>query len=402
MPYFIYDENPYLVVTDDGNLVWVIDAYTTSNYYPYSQKTTINDKEINYIRNSVKVLIDAYDGTTKFYITDRSDPIIMAYRKAYDGLFVDLEQEIPEDISKHFVYPEYLYNIQSNMLKRYHNIQADVLYRTDDVWEYSTYSTGNTSESSITPIQSYFTLVKTVDNNEPVLGLVMPYTIAGKQNITSYLVGTYENGQPKMELYIFPDDSNVLGLLQLDTQIEQNEAIRKQIASLNVTGTKLTKKITVVPVNDKLLYVEAIYQQYINEEDALPTLKKIVVASGNKVAIGDNIESALINLVSQNAIDIEIQNTEDIEGLIELIIKANHNLEQSTSNGDWEMVGKDMEKLQDLINKLEEVYVEEQERQEEFEENNSVNDSDKNEDDEKDNELNNNSQDEVLEDSKVI
>lgn len=373
MPYLVYDENPYLVVTDNGDLVWVLDAYTTSNYYPYSQKTTINNEEINYIRNSVKVLIDAYDGTTKFYITDRSDPIIMAYRKAYDGLFVDLEEEISEEISKHFVYPEYLYNIQSNMLKRYHNIQADVLYRTDDVWDYSTYSTGNTSESSISPIQSYYTLVKTVNSNEPVLALVMPYTIAGKQNITSYLVGTYENGQPKMELYIFPDDSNVLGLLQLDTQIEQNEAIRKEISSLNVTGTKLTKKITVVPVNDKLLYVEAIYQQYINEEDALPTLKKIVVASGNKVAIGDNIESALINLVSQNAIDIEIQNTEDIEGLIELIIKANHNLEQSTSNGDWEMVGKDMEKLQELINKLEEVYVEEQEKQEEFEEDNSEN-----------------------------
>ena len=117
--------------------------------------------------------------------------------------------------------------------------------------------------------------------------------------------------------------------------------------------------MVVVPVDDKLLYVEAIYQQYINEESALPTLKKIVVASGNKVAIGDNLKSAINNLVSQNAIGIEIQNTEDVEGLIELIIKANNNLEQSTSNGDWEMVGKDMERLQELIDKLEKVYGEE-------------------------------------------
>ena len=172
-----------------------------------------------------------------------------------------------------------------------------------------------------------------------------------------------------MELYIFPDDSNVLGLLQLDTQIEQNDAIRKQIASLNVTGTKLTKQMVVVPVNDKLLYVEAYYQQYINEEDALPTLKKIVVASGNKVAIGNDIKSALTNLVSQNAIDIEIQNTEDIEGLIELIIKANQNLEQSTNNGDWEMVGKDMQRLQELIEKLEEVYAEQKAKQDRLENN---------------------------------
>lgn len=359
MPYLVYDENPYLVVTDEGKLVWVLDAYTTSNYYPYAQKTNVNGKEINYIRNSVKVLVDAYDGTIKFYITDRTDPIIMAYRKAYSNLFVDLDEKIPEAVSNHFVYPEYLYNIQANVLKRYHNTEPDVLYRADDVWDVSTYSNAGNSTSTVSPIQSYYTMVKTIDNSENTLGLVVPYTISGKQNITSYLVGSYENGKPKLKLYSFPDDSNVLGLLQLDTQIEQNEEIYKQISSLNVAGTKLTKNIVVVPVNNKLLYIEAIYQQYINEESSVPTLKKIVVASGNKVAIGDNLKSALANLVSQNAIGIEIQNTEDVEGLIELIIKANKNLEQSTANGDWEMVGKDMERLQKLIDKLEKVYTEE-------------------------------------------
>ena len=362
MPYLTYDENPYMVVTGDGKLVWVLDAYTTSNYYPYAQKTNINGKEINYIRNSVKVLVDAYDGTIKFYITDRTDPIIMAYRKAYPDLFMDIEEKIPEDISKHFVYPEYLYNIQANVLKRYHNVQADVLYRTDDVWDISTYSVGNASQNSIAQIPSYYTLVKTVDDNENKLGLVLPYTISGKQNITSYLVGTYDEGKARLKLYDFPDDSNIIGLLQLDAQIEQNEEIYKQISSLNVSGTKLTKNIVVVPIDNKLLYIEAIYQQYINEEDAIPTLKKVVVASGNKVAIGDNLRSALTNLVSQNAIGIEIQNTDDVDGLIELIIKANKNLEQSTANGDWEMVGKDMERLQGLINQLEKVYKEEKEK----------------------------------------
>ena len=360
MPYLTYDENPYLVVRDNGKLVWVIDAYTTSNYYPYAQKTNVNNKDINYIRNSVKVLVDAYDGTIKFYITDRTDPIVMAYRKAYSDLFEDLDEKIPDDISKHFVYPEYLYNIQANILKRYHNVQADVLYRTDDVWDVSTYSLAGASNNSIAQIQSYYTMLKTPENDEGKLGLVIPYTVSGKQNITSYLVGTYENGNPSLKLYTFPDDSNVLGLLQLDTQIEQNEEIYRQIASLNVSGTKLTKNIVVVPVGNKLLYVEAIYQQYINEESALPTLRKIVVASGNKVAIGDNLKAALSNLVSQNAIGIEIQNTDDVNGLIELIIKANKNLEQSTENGDWEMVGKDMERLQDLIKQLDKVYSEEQ------------------------------------------
>ena len=363
MPYLTYDENPYLVVTDSGKLVWVLDAYTTSNYFPYSQKTNINNQNINYIRNSVKVIIDAYNGTTKFYITDRTDPIIMAYRKAYKNLFVNLDEEIPQEISKHFIYPQYLYKIQAESLKRYHAVQADILYRADDVWDMATYSTGNSSSSgSIAQVEPYYTALKTTNNNKNVIGLVMPYTVSGKQNLTSYLVGTYENGKPKLQLYVFPDDSNVVGLLQLDTQIEQNDAIYKQLEKLNVTGTKLTKQITVVPINDKLLYIEAIYQQYINEENSLPTLKKIVVASGSKVAIGDNLKEALTNLVSNDAFSIEIQDTNEVEGLIELIIKANENLEQSTSNGDWEMVGKDMEKLQGLINKLEVVYNAEKEK----------------------------------------
>ena len=380
MPYLIYDENPYLVITNDGKLVWVLDGYTTSNYYPYSQKTNIDGKEINYIRNSVKVLIDAYDGTTKFYITDRTDPIIMAYRKAYKNLFEDLDEQIPEDIMNHLVYPEYLYNIQANILKRYHSIQPDVLYRTDDVWDISTYSVSGSSNSSISPVQSYYTMVKTVDNNENTLGLVIPYTVFGKQNITSYLVGTYENGSPNLKLYTFPDDSNVIGLIQLDTQIEQNEEIYKQIENLNVSGTKLTKNIVVVPIDNKLLYVEAIYQQYINEETALPTLKKIVVASGNKVAIGDDLKSALTNLVSQNAIGIETSSTDDIQGLIELIIKANKNLEQSTENGDWEMVGKDMERLQKLITQLEKVYDEEKANKDNNSSSSSNNNENKNSD----------------------
>lgn len=359
MPYLTYDENPYLIITDSGDMVWVLDAYTTSNYYPYSQKINVNGQEINYIRNSVKVLIDAYNGTTKFYITDRTDPIIMAYRKAYSNLFVSLDEEIPEEISKHFVYPQYLYKIQAEVLKRYHNIKADVLYRADDVWDIATYSTGNSEiASSIAQVEPYYTALRPVNNNKNVIGLVLPYTVSGKQNLTSYLVGTYENGEPRLQLYLFPDDSNVVGLLQLDTQIEQNDLIYKQIEKLNVTGTKLTKQITVVPVKDKLLYIEALYQQYINEENSLPTLKKIVVASGSKVAIGDNLQEALINLISNDAINIEIQDTDEIDGLIELIIKANENLEQSTSNADWEMVGKDMEKLQKLIKKLETVYEE--------------------------------------------
>ena len=130
MPYLTYDNSPYLVITNEGNLVWVIDAYTTSKYYPYSQKSNINGQEINYIKNSVKVLVDAYNGKVEFYITDRTDPIAMAYNKAFPDVFMDIDKEIPSEISEHFTYSEFLYNIQAEILKRYHNTEPDVLYRS--------------------------------------------------------------------------------------------------------------------------------------------------------------------------------------------------------------------------------------------------------------------------------
>ncbi len=359
MPYLIYDENPYMVIDDDGNLVWVLDAYTTSNNYPFSQKTIIqqdalNKLELNYIRNSVKVLIDAYDGTIKFYITDKNDPIASAYANIYPDLFEEGEK-IPSSISSQFIYPKYLYSIQAEIIKRYHDVQPDVLYRGDDVWDIASHNTSKVSTKTGTDIEPYYTMVKTIDSEESRLGLVLPFTPDQKQNITSYMVGTYEDGKPKLTLYKFASDSNILGPMQLDTQIEQDEDISRQLDALNVAGTKITKNMIIVPLDNTLLYVEPVYQQYINEADSTPTLKKVIVASGNKLAIGNNLNEALKNLVSQYAVNIEVENTDNVEDLIEAIIKANGNLEESSSNADFEMMGKDIKKLQDLINQLEKV-----------------------------------------------
>ncbi len=359
LPYIIYDEEPYMVTTNDGKLVWVLDGYTTSDNYPFSQRITIQGNnilgktELNYIRNSVKVLVDSYDGTIQFYITDRTDPIIMAYQKMYPDLFMDKDETIEQDISSKFVYPEFLYNIQSEIMKRYHNVQTDVLYREDDVWEVATHNTSKVLTKVGTKMEPYYTIIKTTNNDKETLGLVLPYTPYEKQNLTSYLVGSYENGEPRLTLYKYPSDSNVLGPMQIDTQLEQDERISKEIASLNVIGTKISKNMIVVPINNSLLYVETIYQQDTNEENSTPTLKKIIVASGNKVAIGDNLKEALDNLLSQYAVDIEVERTDTVEDLINAIIKANGNLKQSNENNNWEMIGKDMNRLQELIQKLE-------------------------------------------------
>ena len=356
LPYLIYDENPYTVVTNEGKIVWVVDAYTTTNCYPYSQYTSIEHdgikEKINYIRNSVKVIIDAYDGTMTYYITDRTDPIAMAYRNIYPDLFKSLDEQIPEDISEHIVYPEFLYNVQAKVLKIYHNVKPDVLYRADDVWDIAKYNSSKSTKSTGTYMKPYYTMVKTNDGDQ--LGLVQLYTPDEKQNIRAYLVGNTKNDENKLKLYKFSSDSNIVGPMQLDKQIEEDETISAELEALNVTGTKLTKQMIAVPINNTLLYVEPVYQTMLNESE-VPLLKKVIVASGNKVAIGDDLKKALINLQSKYAVDIEVENTDDVEGLIEAIIKANKNLSESNQNNDWEMMGKDVKKLQDLITSLEKV-----------------------------------------------
>lgn len=377
MPYLIYDDNPYTVVTDEGKTVWVLDAYTVSSQYPYSQFTSIEHdgikEKINYIRNSVKVIIDSYDGTMKFYVTDKTDPIAMAYRNVYKTLFEDLDTEIPADIAQHFVYPKYLYNVQAKMLKTYHNVKPDVLYRTDDLWDFAKYNSTVISKSTGTILEPYYTTVNNEDEEE--VGLVQIYTPSSKQNLISYLVGTTNGSDNVLKLYKFFEDSNILGPMQLDKQLEQDETISLAINALNTTGTKVTKDIVVVPVNNTLLYVESIYQTMLNEEVKVPALKKIVVASGNKVAMGNNLKEALQNLLSKDASNIEVENTDDIDGVIDALVKANKNLSESTSNNDWELVGSDIKKVQGLIDTLEKLKEQEDKKKEALEKENKQSNS---------------------------
>ena len=354
LPNIKYDDNPYLVISDEGKLIWVVDGYTTSNEYPYSQMTVLisektgTKEKINYIRNSIKVLIDAYDGTTTFYITDRTDPIALTYENMYPGLFS--KNEIPKDIAEHFVYPQFLYNVQAGMIGMYHDVSEDTLYRGDDIWKISP-STVNSKNSTIIP---YYTMFKTPNSKENEFGLVVTFNKGKKQSITGYLVGTYKDGKPELKLYKFNGNNNVPGIVSLNNQIEQDTTISAQLEILNTSGVKLIKDMMIIPIGDTLLYVEPVYQVNLNEQEgAIPSLKKVIVASGNTVAIGNNLEEALSNLFSDYAVDFEFVDTEDIESLVDAIIKANKNLSESLDVKDLEMIGKDLSRLENLINQLE-------------------------------------------------
>ncbi|MBR3133287.1 MAG: UPF0182 family protein [Clostridia bacterium] len=353
MPYFVYDEHPYLVVTDSGKLVWVLDAYTISNSYPYSQKSKIkiegNYKEINYIRNSVKVLVDAYDGTVSFYIIDRTDPIAMMYRNIYPDLFMDKDATIPKDIQKNIVYPEYLFDIQAQVLERYHDVNAEMLYRVGDAWTVS-----RKSDEEDNRVNSTYTMLKTVDSKGEELGLVTSYNKLNKQSLNSYLVGRYDNGN-KLTIYKMSQDSNLPGIKQLQIQIEQDKDISEELSKINTPGTKVDYNTFIIPLENTVLYVEPFYQTMINEDSAVPALKKVIVATGDKVAIGNNLEEAILKLISDSAYDLGFINTDSEDELIEAIIKANNNLKDSSRANNWELIGNDLKELQSLIDTLEEV-----------------------------------------------
>lgn len=355
LPDVVYDESPYTVVDENGDIYWILDAYTVSSSYPYSTYTEIayngQKRGINYIRNSIKVIINSYTGEMKYYITDRTDPIAMAYRKIYPTIFEDLETQIPQSIQEKITYPEFLYNVQSTMLEEYHNTKADVLYRSDNTWEKATYKNGQLASKNGGILSPYYTMVKDSDGTETI-GLIQMYAPKDKQSLTAYLVGTVKDGKNKLELKTLHSDTTILGPKQLDIQIAQDETIQSQINSLNVTGAKVTRNMVIVPVENTLIYIEPIYQTLVNESN-LPVLKKVVVASGNKVAIGNDLTEAAQNLISQYATNIELENTEDINGLIQAIIKANNNLSDSLNGKNWELMGTDIRRLQDLVNSLE-------------------------------------------------
>ena len=362
LPNLIYDENPYTVI-NDGQIYWVLDAYTISDKYPYSTYTEIEydgaKRSINYIRNSVKVIINAYNGEMTFYITDRNDPVIMAYYKLYPTIFADYAgKEIPEGIKEQLKYPKFLYEIQSEMLMVYHNVKEDVLYRNSDIWALPKYGTA-TSKTKTATLNPYYAMVKNPNSDKAEFGLVQMYTQDTKSNIISYLVGTCNGTECKLKIYKYPTDSNILGPTQLDNQIEQDETISAKLSAINVTGSKISKDMKIIPINNTVLYVETIYQTMANEPNQPTTLKKVIVASGTKVAIGDTLSEALANLLSQSAVSIDVNNTEDIDGMIQAIIDANKNLTESNDRNDWEMMGSDLKELQELIESLDKMVKEE-------------------------------------------
>ena len=350
LPNIRYDKDPYLVTKDDGGLAWVIDGYTVTSRYPYSQKVSIEaDKggkeRINFIRNSVKVVIDAYNGTVDFYVTDTTDPFISTIMKTYPTLFKNYN-ELSENIKEQMRYPQYLFDIQAKVLTTYHNSDVDNIYRADDRWEVAEVSGSGTRSST-----SMYTLLKKGDELKPAI--ITTYTPEKRKNIVSYLVGQTENGANKLTMYRYNEKSE-LSLSFIDTQIEKDEKVQKEMRELTTLGTELKTVRILLPYEDTTLYIKSIYQVFLNE-DSVPVLKKVIVANKGKVGIGNTLKEAMQRMLTENAIDIDVRDLANEDELKDAIIKQNKTLKDVMKQGDFEYTGKDIQRLIKLVDQLEEV-----------------------------------------------
>lgn len=347
----IDDEDAYIVVNKDGRLIWVLDAYTESPYFPYSQTTVLERKKrINYIRNSVKILIDAYDGTIKFYVVDTQDPIVTTYRKIYPNLFE--KGSIPEDIQQHIRYPKRLLKIQAEILERYHVSDEARFVSNKDLWEV-TYNVQKGKEKDIEP---NYLLTRPADTKKPELLSVIPFIAKGESNLTG-LIAARPDVYNKLTLYRFPKTRLYYGPKQIDLNIDKEQEIAKTFNYWRQGGLSIKRGDTIIiPLEDdserSLIYVKPIYVSN-DSVSAAPQLKKIIVAYQGQVVMEDDLNKALDKLLtlepSQDNLFPELSSDED---LTERLLKVYGEMKGYFSAGDWVNFGKKMQELDEIVETL--------------------------------------------------
>jgi len=295
-PFLTYDRDPYLVVSD-GRLIWLLDAYTTSGRYPYSQPVVSTGIRsligVNYIRNSVKVAIDAYDGTPTFYLADPSDPLITTWAAVFPGLFKSID-EMPASLRAHIRYPEDLFSVQTQVYATYHMQQANVFYNREDVWVIPTeLQQGNRA----LPQEPYYVVIRLIGETQAEFLLTQVFTPKGKDNLVAWMAARSDGDKyGGLVVYRFPKQEIIYGPAQILARINQDPLISSQLSLWNQRGSQVIHgNLLIIPIGQSLLYVEPLYLQA--ETSQIPELKRIIVASGTEVRMEESLPRALAGLV---------------------------------------------------------------------------------------------------------
>lgn len=358
MPYLSYEDDPYMV-TVDGKLYWMVDAYTLSSYYPYSEP--YGEGSVNYIRNSVKVVVDAYNGDVDFYIVDDKDPIAETFAKIYPTLFKSFDQ-MPEGLKAHIRYPNNLFQIQASVYGKYHMEDVNVFYQKEDVWDIASEIYGMEKQQ----MKPNYYIAKLPGEEKAEFFNSLPFTPKSKQNMTALMVARNDgDNYGQLVLYQFPKSRTIYGPEQIEAQIDQNTEISKEFSLWNSSGTKYRRgNMFIIPINTSILYLEPVYLEAQNS--SIPEVKRIIMAYDDEIAYEETLAECLVSLFGDGAEEgVGTPGTAEPSGegeqtsgelstseLIAAAAAAYDDAIEAQKKGDWAGYGKYMDELEKYLNKL--------------------------------------------------
>jgi hypothetical protein len=365
-PFLLYDPDPYLVI-HNGRLVWIQDAYTVTDRYPYSEPEP-TQRRFNYIRNSVKVVIDAYDGDMTFYVVDPNDPLIRTYQGIFPDLFTPMSQ-MPESLRAHLRYPEFLFRVQTLIYRIYHMQNPNTFYNKEDVWEIPTERFRGADQ----PMEPYYVLMRLLGEEELEFVLILPFTPVGKHNMIAWMAGrSDEPHYGELVVYEYPKQELVYGPQQIESLIDQDPEISAQLSLWSQRGSDVIRgNLLVIPIGQSLLYVEPLYLRA--ETSELPELKRVIVSTGGTVVMEETFDQALGRLfgiaVAERTADRRPPTAEApadrlavtdevVEELAELVRQAQEHYDAAQAairRGDWAAYGEELQALQAVLERLAEL-----------------------------------------------
>lgn len=352
-PYLGYDQDPYIVINNDGKLFWMLDAYTYSDKYPYSEP--YDQYGNNYIRNSVKVVCDAYTGELTFYMADQNDPIIKSYQKIFPELYKSID-EMPAGLKAHLRYPVDMFSIQAEIYRNFHMIDPWVFYNKEDSWVIP----NEIVEGKTTPIQPYYIIMRLPSEEKEEYILMLPYTPNGRNNMIAWMCARMDgDNYGKKLVYSFPKQETVYGPMQIESRVNQNTEISSQLTLWDQKGSSTYRgNILVIPINNSILYVEPLYLQA--KASSMPELKRVIVAYGNTVVMEESLDKALVKIfggvITEPQTDKDTPIAATGTTTSELAKQARQYYDQANQalrQGDWTGYGDNIKRLDEIIKKLE-------------------------------------------------
>ncbi len=356
-PFLKLDNDPYLVIIE-GKCYWICDAYTMSDRYPYSRTVTFEDMPINYIRNSVKAVVDAYNGSIQLYVSDERDPMIQTYQQIFPGTMKPLT-EMPAGLREHLRYPEDIFRVQTHMYATYHMDQPQVFYNKEDQWEVAS---AQEREGASVAMEPYYTLMKLPNVKAEEFLVMLPFVPKNKLNLAAWMVARCDpENYGKLAVYRIPKQKQIYGPKQIIGRINQDPEISGQLTLWGQKGSSVIfGTMLVIPIKESLLYVQPLYLKA--DTGKIPELKRVVVVSDNKIAIGENLEQSLNKLFGTGAVAAP----PNAEGIVEAPTVAAANTSplaaqakeayaravQAQRAGDWAKYGEEIKKLGSLIEQM--------------------------------------------------